>query len=333
MRTAVKQEPERLEMAEVAKKAGFNERFVRKIAATCWVDFSNDEVLSEAIKLDKEKTVKFLVLLAAGREEHRQLAASYWDTPPQTLVQLACDPKKEIRQAVARNASSPNKALKILASDLDTGILSSVVQNLNAEEDVLEKVLHCPICRSDKKENYGIFSAIAEHPNATAAMLADLATFSCDLIRGAVARNPMAEPHILELLIEKSAFEVSENPGITQKIWERVFQKAMRELEKDENPTMLCNLAKNPSASVFWLDRLARIGDCTVCKDVAENPRTSAETLKYIAENYADRQVIPGVIRHPNTSGETLIFLYNARDSEGALRVILQRKAAKRFQK
>jgi hypothetical protein len=217
------------------------------------------------------------------------------------LKRLACSSEWETHSGVAGNKSIGKLPYKILAK---------MLQEFDPQGEVGESIATNP----EIPPNYltrlvkdGYLSEIdwyyaAQHPNASASMLAWLSKYGGDDVLHEVASNPNTPPVVLEKLFNEGHYVyVANNPNLPTKLLElfalndEEYLRSTAARNPKTPPDLLkklshdkalgADIAANPEAPVSLLRKLATHKDTRVRMSLAKNISSPASVLKRLAQD------------------------------------------------
>lgn len=286
------------------------------------------------IPINPKEVIRILELKIREYNEnyfHRYFLAQYPYTPPEILDILAQDKDSSIRRNVAKNPNTSIKTLTYYSNDEDWTVMSDLAKNSNIPVRIL-------ITLSKDKNKY-VRSSVAENPNTPIEILSTLAIDKDDYIRTSAARNLNLSDRLLSIFAKDKNYNVRAAVAKHHNIPTKLLYK----LAKDKNYSVREAVAENPNApiqlleyllpmkSMYIIAKYPRIPISMLTKwantksecspsviewNVAENPNTPVEILRYFTEHSIISMDIH-LAKNPNTPIEILhklskqIELYN----------------------
>jgi hypothetical protein len=221
--------------------------------------------------MDKEPSLQVWIKLSEDNDAGvREAVARNRSTPPEVLVKLSEDENEYVRRAVARNPSTPPEVLVKLSEDEDVRLRRAPANNRSTPPEALAKL--------SEDNDAEVREAVAENPSTPPEVLAKLSEDEDVRLRRPVARNPSTPPEVLVKLSE------------------------------DENEYVRRAVARNPSTPPEALAKLSEDVDWNVRRAVANNRSTPPEALVKLSED-VDWKVREAVAKNPSTPPEVLVKL------------------------
>lgn len=221
--------------------------------------------------------------------------ASNPNTPASILEQLARNESSFVRQAVARNSSTPiNVLFKHLARDVQVSwkiakMMSAIKSNEYVEKDSildifaeestssLEKILQRLI--QEGSSSARLF--LARRFDLPTDLLAKLAHTSEVKVCEAVAQNPNTSISTLDKLAQSLELEVrqaiAQNPNTSINALEKLAQSSETEIRQ--------LVAQNPNTPINVLEKLAKDKDSKVRMHIASNNKLPSQILDELAND------------------------------------------------
>ncbi|MDY6804460.1 MAG: HEAT repeat domain-containing protein [Cyanobacteriota bacterium] len=226
--------------------------------------------------------VEVLETLAADESEYvRAVVAGKRETPSSVLENLAHDESQKVRRAVVRNPNTPIVILKEMARnnpELKEGMLQRKPSGNEESDRFLAELLQEFASSDDDSIRY----KIAGHPKTPISVLERLASDRFSLVRDTIAENPNTPSETLIQMASQEKLTTSE--GCFHTVSNKI---AMR---RDAPPEALDFVARQPVTFIR--------------QETLENRNTSADTLAWLAANESDINILCGIARHPNVSGD-----------------------------
>ena len=216
----------------------------------------------------------------------KQVVARNTSTPPKALNKLSLDENVELRMLVAKNTSTPPEALIRLSEDKNVYVRSQVALNTSAPPEVLNKLY--------QDDNMAIRQHIASNTSTPPKALNILSDDKEESVRYEVALNTSTPPETLIRLSEDEnkliKIYVASNPSTPTETLERLSQdgnfhvkrnvasntstptKILTQFSQSESTGLRWAVAKNPSAPIEDLIRLSQDKIIEIRKDVKKNP-------------------------------------------------------------
>jgi hypothetical protein len=230
--------------------------------------------------------------------EDRLSAAERLETEAASLIRLAGDAERLVRDQVVRNPSSPPEALALLAQEFP----SLIVLRPDAPPKALVVVAGCNL-------DWHTLSKLVEHPNTPSEALGKFVDYHMWDIRRSVAEHPNASADSLAHLARDSHSDVVQavygNPNTSKSTRDWLSGQWVGRRHRAADPTCV------PGT----LARLAEDESVRVRMAVASNPNAGPETLRLLAQDNNSR-VLEHVARNPNTSADVLMDLAKDRSYE-----------------
>jgi len=225
------------------------------------------------------------------------------DTPPKTLTFLSNDLLPGVRCIVAKNNNTPAKTLDLMAKD--ETMHRYIIENKNAWIKTLRH-----ICLNTNKHYFPVVYYILENikikPDSK--FVFDIYKYRNEYFNKATFASSSNTPvKILEDLSRSSdrfiLIPLAKNPNLPDEI--------LNKLAKHDNYEVRAAVACNLNSSVEILTLLSKDRSLTVKKAVANNKNTPSEILeKFSKYRYKNGDILSIVAKNPNTTPETLDYLY-----------------------
>jgi len=163
-----------------------------------------------ALACDPYTHPQWLTVLSESKESIvRQAVARNQSTPASTLLSMAKRKDLAVQSCVARNPAAPELALNILASHTSIEVRAYVANH----KRIPRKAMY--LLAADKSDI--VLEALAENPAVTSDILTRLVLKGSQSLIRAVASNPSAPPVLLRQLAEQSSwytrFQIARNPA------------------------------------------------------------------------------------------------------------------------
>ena len=222
-----------------------------------------------------------------------------------------------VRTAVAENPSAPPNMLQKLAGDDDKDVRKAVAGNASSWIQTLEQ-----LAEHKYFYDYDVREAVASNPSTPSQVLEHLASDEHPRVRRAIAVNPKTPPEALEPLVRDKHHEVREaavtNPSTSKEVLKLLHKagadKKLRHVgcaaesltEAEREQLLACGpygrrlLAAHAGTPPATLKRLASDADKAVRETVAKHPATPLEALQALATDSKWR-VRAAVAENPST--------------------------------
>ena len=255
-------------------------------------------------------------LLASDCSFQRAIAAINLNTSPIQLRKLVGDSALVVRESVARNpktsedvyhklisgfsnesalvlqsrlASDPLTSvarLKQLAQHPDAYVRMNVAANRSSPVDLLELLM--------KDKTVSVRKSIIGNTNFPILLLREFVQDSNELVRINLAHKPDLPLDLIELLLQDPANEVR----FRIMYQENLPQNLINQMHNDPEKNVRAKVAERTDDS-FILEKLSQDTDSYVRYHVAQNPKTTMDTLRRLG--FDPNQDIRGyALRHPN---------------------------------
>jgi hypothetical protein len=270
-----------------------------------------------------------LARLAKGGVYAQRIAARNPRTPALVLAQLAASMDRSVRQGVASNSAAPPALLARLASDRATDVRQLVARYATTPQ-ILERLA--------RDRSRDVRFTIARNPHTAVATLERLSSDSERIVRQAVARNPItpaatlvrlaedAHPKVRAMIArrfgqtppreqepETTATPLKHSlphaPAVAQTEEQRAAASAtspdeLRVLAEDANPKVRAAVARNPHTPPDLLAWLADDESPLVHRGVAEHPDAPTALLERFAADptWVNFKVRLAVAQHPQVT-------------------------------
>jgi hypothetical protein len=255
-------------------------------------------------------------------------ALSRLDCVPATAcLQLATDPDRDIRQAVAEKPHTPGPALKFLSEESSPAIREAVARNRETPPQVLASLAG--------DESGAIRAGVAANTSTPPSVLQEMAEDRSTSVRANVAWNPVTPASALERLAahgDKYAWSLATNNALPAEmlsvlakhkdkmVKERVAENSNTPQDVLENwasrksyTNLHKEIANNRSAPAAVLRALAAHPNEYVRRSVARNPATPTDILRYLSKA-KDRLVRCAVAENSATPTDILLDLSKTED-------------------
>ncbi len=206
------------------------------------------------------------------------------DAPTTIFEHFAVTESFNLRQAVARNPSTPLSVLEILTN-------REVLKNIATRGDWAS-------------DDYSIsddyfLQSLAYNPRLTTQMLARLAEDPSPDVRTNLLNNPHITPELLMKLAQ------DESPKVRQAMASKVNfpVRFLEVLAFDKKPEVRQKLASNPNSSLTILERLAQDNTPCVREAVANNNSTPVALLEQLAQD-DNLDVLRAIAHNPHTPAQ-----------------------------
>jgi len=226
-----------------------------------------------------------LEALARDPRDYVRWAVARNPSTPENILSLLAEDEEPVRYWLASNPSASTQLLNLLSRDKEVKVRAAVSNNLTTPIAVREALL---IKLAENKIGY-VRQGIAASPLAPMQALETLAGCKDKSVLKALAKNPSTPVAVLDSLADQASAELSldliSNPGISRYTKEILLKVLCR----SKFVSVRQDLAKLPELPVFIFEALAKDPNDKVRMEVAASVQVNGTILQEMANDDSHR--------------------------------------------